>query len=400
MRVDGRPTAEPENIEDAVKRSLGEKVGLLQESSKPSHDELLQDLTCLSGTIQFSISRWIRQRVASECQRKQAWAADMAENTPKKPTMAVNDFRAIRKMLEDLQDFSVLADVLNMVSISNYKPLLEGIVETMNCHMNIFAALGVADTLFRKFVSGLEQYYTRDLSDKSILLSLADLGECFPSASQTTRTLRQEILVCNSKNPVTTCSPVSDNMAEALPSSDSDFLYEVEHLLNGGSSIDKHVLSHLFNTMSARLRTAWCEDRSELWSLVDLLGQLRPFQLDAFDRLMLDWAQECLWLNTRPALINLIVPLVCGRVLDLRSLLQQFVSRLDEGADQEHGAGLSIDVLALILVESSQEDQSSVKVCHSMSAEWLLITVVLRGYIGITEKLTWSSTMHRISLLL
>ncbi|MCJ1473427.1 RNA polymerase II mediator complex subunit [Lambiella insularis] len=359
IRASGYPHSNAQNVEDAVKRSLGAKVCLLHECSIPTQQELLQDLTLLSGSAQFSISHWIKQRVVAACKHNSACSPGKVDHGFKRPPMSVTDFQAIRTMLEDLQDFPVLADVLDMVSTCSYRPLLEEVAETVNCHINILSAIGAADNLFRKLISGLEQYYTRDPSDKAILLSLIDLGENFPNAMQTTSRLQQEVWVCNSKHAGAACSPVSDNMAEALQSSDSNFPYEVELLLSSGSSMDGHVLSRIFDTVSGRLRTAWYEGGAELWSLVEILGQLRSFDPDSFDRLMLGWAQDCLGLSIRPALISLIAPLVCGRVLNVQGLLQQLISRLGAGA-QEHDAGLSMDVLALFVTEPCWEDQSSI----------------------------------------
>ncbi|MCJ1288348.1 RNA polymerase II mediator complex subunit [Xylographa opegraphella] len=262
--------------EEAVKQNLGTHISVLKTSCiQHQEGDLTTALANLSGTTKYSISRWIRDRVGDECSCTKGAGSGKTDDDLSRASISLADFYAVRHVLETLEDFPMLAEVLILLCASDKKPLLEAIAETVNQHVEVFRAIGAAEDLFLRLVSRTKGIYTRDQSNKSILSSLVDIGENFPNRGATVLKLMQEIGFCDPKTAIVARSPISDTMADAVQSGDSNFLEELETMLSGGVCLDKPILHGIFTTISERVRTAWFDDDPIKCRYISLLSQLR-----------------------------------------------------------------------------------------------------------------------------
>ncbi|MCJ1435693.1 RNA polymerase II mediator complex subunit [Xylographa pallens] len=351
--------------EEAVKQSLGIQISILKNDCiQCQKGNMVTDLANLSGTIKYSISRWIRDRIGDECSGIKGTGSETLDDDFPRAPISLADFYALRDVLETLEDFPMLADVLILLSTSAQKPLLEAIAETVNHHIEVFRALGAAEDLFRRLLSRTQGIYTRNQSDKSILVSLVDIGENFPKRGAIVLKLMEEIGFCDPKTAVAACSPISDTMADALQSGDSNFLEEVEAMLSGGISLDKQTLHGIFSAISERLRIAWLDDDPLKCKFIELLAQLRSFNNGEFDCLMLVWLQQLVCLGAHPPLVSLISPLVCAGILDLQTFIQHFVSNLNDGVNNIDCYTLSLDIFSLFDRRSAGNDRGRSQRTH------------------------------------
>ena len=363
MTANRIPSPDLCRIEEAVKQSLEVQIAFLRDGEIPDHTEnMIKDLSGLNGAVKFSISRWIRDRVSAECRGTNVARSETADNNFLKTRITLADFYVLRNVLETLEDFPILADVLVLLSASDKKPLLEAIAETINHHVEMFQAIGAAEDLFLRLLSKTKDTYARIQSDRSILLSLIDIGENFPNRVGTVQRLRHEVSLCDPKAAIAACSPISDTMTDALQSSNLDFLEEMETMLSGGISLDKQNFSQIFTTISKRLRMAWVDDAPTVWSFIELLTHLRTFDVEGFDRLMFNWLQELVWLSARPPLIKIIHPLVCTRCLNMQTFIQHFTSNPNNEADEGDSEKLSLDILSLFDLRSAEVDGGRLRV--------------------------------------
>ncbi|MCJ1396273.1 RNA polymerase II mediator complex subunit [Xylographa bjoerkii] len=365
MTANRVPSPNFSETEDAVKQSLGTQIPILRGGYvKSQRGNMTTNLVDLSGTMKYSISRWIRDRIGTACRGIKGTGLETSDDIVSRAPIALADFYTLRDVLEKLEDFPILADVLILLSASDKKPLLEAIAETVNHHVEVFHAIGAADDLFLSLLSRTKGIYARNNSDKSILLSLVDIALSFPNRGATVSKLMQEIGLCDPKAAMAAWSPISDTMADALQSSDSNFLEEMEAMLSGGGSLDKHTIHKIFSTVSKRLRMAWFDEAPIKWSFVELLSQLRPFNDDEFDCLMLEWLQQLLWLEARPPLVRIISPLVCARGLDLQTFIQHFVSNSNNEVNRGDCARISLDILSLFDRRSAGIDMGNSQNTH------------------------------------
>ena len=344
--------------EEAVKQSLGTQISILKSDCiQGQKNNMIKDLAGLSGTIKYSISRWIRDRIAHECSGIKGTGSKIVDGHCLEVTISLADFYALRDVLETLEDFPMLADVLILLSASDEKPLLEAIAETLDHHVEVFRAIGAAEELFHKLISRIKGIYTRNQSDKSVLLSLVNIGENLPNSGAMVLKLMQEIGVCDSKTAAAACSPISDTMTDAVQSGNSNFLEEMEAMLSGGISLDKQTLHGIFATISEMLRIAWFDDDPIKCRFIEVLVQLRSFNNGDFDCLMLVWLQQLLCLGIHPPLVELISPLVCAGVLDFQIFIHHFVSNLNNEVNEKDCHRISLDIFSLFDRISARNDR-------------------------------------------
>ena len=318
----------------------------------PWHNDAT-DLARLSGTVRFEISLWIRTKVLALFSVVPETFSPQAASCNEETPMTLDDFKSVREILETFEDFPILADVLRILSKCNDKFLLGAVTNTLNTHIDVFQSIGAAEEISQLLISRMEEYYTRSPADKPILLSLLDLGETLPVLRRMKRALQQELELCEPKNPIVACSPVSEHMVEALHSTDSDFLDEARLLLSSGTSMDRKTISDMFSTVAKRLQIAWFKNGPLVPSFVDILSKLRPFDPVAFDALMLDWLEGILWCESRPQLASIVVPLLCQRAMNLLSFIRRFVSGSKEDKHLRSTTRIVLDVVALFVTEPS-----------------------------------------------
>lgn len=257
----------------------------------------------------------------------------------------------IRNILEAFQDYSILADVLNLTSSSNDQETLASVADTVNYHFDIFSAIGAASDLFERLIERHRSLTAGRPPNKALLVSLIDLGARFPARSQTIQQLCGQLALCEQKSAVAACSPVSDHIAEALQSAESNFNDEFEHLLTSGTSMDKHTMTRLFNTVVKRIEHAWEHSDDEIGNLGVLCSRLRIFDSKHFDGLMLVWAESLLISTSRLDLKRALSPMISAGCLSLRAVVACARTLIDGPKQKEardKHAQVTVDMLDLI----------------------------------------------------
>ena len=363
MKANGVQSPDRFENEEVVKQSLGSQISILKtDFIQCQESNMTIDLADLSGTMKYSISRWITDRIGEKCSNIRGTECQGVNDDLSGASICLADFYALRDVLETLEDFIVLADVLILLSASDRKPLLEAIAETVNRHIDVFRAIGAAEDLFQRLLSSMKGVYNRNQSDKPILLSLVDIGENFPNRDTTVQKLMQEIGVCDPKTAAAACTPISDTMADALQSGDSNILEDMEAILSGGVSLDKQAFRGIFTTFSERLRIAWFEDDPNKSRFSELLARLRFFNNEEFDCLMLVWLGKLLCSGAHPPLVRIISPLVCAGVLDLQIFVQHFVANSNNEINQWDSQRLSLEIFSLFDQRSAEDDMARLRV--------------------------------------
>ena len=349
----GYSIVEEEATIDTAKRNIAEQIPGFFAGSEPSFQITLPSLELrrLGGTVKWDLGRWVRQAVASRFQAnrtssdtdtKETVLADSSDSV-----ITLQQLAKIRKVLEDLEDFTILADVLSIVSECEDARILNLAVDTVNQYVDVFAAIGAADDLFGSVCQRHEEIRAQMPVMKSLIVSLIDLGEDLPNQTLPVRQLRKVVLSYERKCAIAACSPVSDHMAEALQSTESNFADEFEQVLASGSSMDKQTLSRLFETAMGRMRPSKDESLSSV-NLPELLARLRSFDTKAFDQLMQGWLDSLLQSTSQPRLLLTLPTLISGGCTTLRAVMDQ-ASILIEGPRKiQHCGKVATDMLELL----------------------------------------------------
>ena len=359
----GYSTDEEKILREAAKASIAEQVPGLFPASGPSSQAMLPslDLRWLSGTVKWDVGRWIRQSIASRFQSLRHSPESEVKATPaadsREATMTVTEVARILQFLEYLEDFTILADVLNIVSDCEDARVLFVAVDTINRYVDVFAAIGAADDLFESFCERREETHAQMPDMKALVVSLIDLGENLPNQTSLVRQLRKVALSFERKCAIAACSPVSDHMAEALESTESNFVDELEQVLASGSSMDRQILSRLFETVMSRIGLPGDESLPSV-NLSELLTRLRSFDTKAFDQLMQGWLDRLLQCTIRPRLLDILPTLISSGCTTLRAVVEQ-ASFLLEGPGKMPPLGkLATDTLELVCSQAPLDHPS------------------------------------------
>jgi mediator of RNA polymerase II transcription subunit 12, fungi type len=274
--------------------------------------------------------------------------------------ITADQFIVIRRILEDFEDFSILADVLKMVSSSDNSTVLASVADTVNYHLATLTAIGAANECFDVLLERHRSLKVRRAAEKFLLVSLFNLASAIPGGGESMQHLAGELAKCDQKTAVAACSPVSDHMTDVLQSTDADFNEDIERLLSSGTSMDKHTLARLFETVLSRMESTWGDSEPQLLSFGLLLARLRAFDERNFDALVGKWVGRLLLMTSRPSLSQTLSPLVNSGCVMLSTAVSCSADLLDSGAhelDDITAASIATETLELIF--GGESDQFS-----------------------------------------
>lgn len=337
----------------AVEALLSTKTTLmdtLSEAIDAASSEVNFSLLC--GTTRFSVARWVQQSVTASLKQ-----------LPLKPDsvdggLSARSFGILLQALEDLEDFPTLYGLLvSFISQTEHTCTLDLVATAGNQYFDTFDAMDVAKDLFMSLLSRYKQLHTHSPLDKSLLVSLIDIGQRFPDQLEVTRHLRKELLLCEPKSAAAACSPVSDGMADSVQIADATFAEEMGLLLSSGTSMDHQVLCKVFDAITKRLEHTWKLVGFDTQIYWELLERLRPFDSEAFDTLAMDWFRRSLLLKTRPSTLSIVLLLVCSKLLTLDQITDQAMLMLQANVESanSHGHDLLLEVFGLLVGRDLKE---------------------------------------------
>lgn len=336
-------------------------------SQIPQHQELQPcDSYRLSLTVRSDVGRWIRHVVASRFQEHGVGSRLNSRNfdtsfIPINP----EQFRSVRSVLEILEDFSVLADVIKLCCSSSDVKILTAAADTVNHHIDVFMAIGAVDDLFKSLYHRYEDTCNQKIFERLLVESLVDLGKHLPESIEEVRKLRRVLLHPEHEFSIAACSPISDHMTEGLQSAESAFTDEVEQVLTSGTSMDKQTLKQMFKKITTWLELAWAGScQCSLISFAELLRRLRNFGSALFEELLCDWLDHLLLFKHRPNIARILPPFICTATLTLKTVLDRMVILLANAAATGHVAALGLDGLELLLVTDLDLHQLAINVSH------------------------------------
>ncbi|KAF1814483.1 hypothetical protein P152DRAFT_275107 [Eremomyces bilateralis CBS 781.70] len=312
----------------------------------------VSDLAELPASFRFALSGWLRHEV--ECMTPPPSPIDTRVEQPDGfqedgNTIALFQFYEMRRILEELRDFPIFADILSLVSTSTNSVLLAAVADTLNHHSRIFAAIGALEPLFDRLV---ERHRVVRLKqpERTFLVALADLGRTVRCPARIVQQLRYDITRCEQRAAIAICSPVSDLMAENLAGGCLDADDEVDKVLSSGTSMDEQVMVRVFNVMVARLDEHFRESQVLACAVGSRFVKLRSFDEKVFDQLLLDWIGNCLTCN-QPGLVRFAVPvLVSNECLGMSRLVDHMEATFITLRSENSGLAAVIATTALEMV--------------------------------------------------
>lgn len=364
-RVGTSVNAEDDTINFLKTQISGRIPGLLWPSEGcTAFTPLFHHTTQFSVTIRSAVASWVRESIAARFQSSRVEAElkpgivifqEMAACRSTTESMSLCQFREVRKILEELGDFSIFADVLHIVSDSADCSVLAAVCQSVTYHFGIFAAIGAHASLFNELYRRYENIRRSKIIDAFLPESLIDLGRCISNAGTDVKHLEQQALLYHQNSIVTACSPISETMVEAVHSAESHSAEDIEQVLASGTSMDRQTLAQLFEAIIKRMEASWTDPAFNMVSYAELLIRLRRFGRKDYDGLIHGWVGHVLRNPARPPLGDIFVPLICSACLMLKRLLELAVSALDESSQHNLRAILSVEMLEMFATISADE---------------------------------------------
>lgn len=316
----------------------------------------------LSQTVKSDVALWIRTNLISRLQvyGKTESAFEDANQRITNPDkvasclITLEQFHTIRRILEDFEDFTILADVLNILSNEVQGPILTAVSDTVNRYFDVFNAIGAADDIFRRLYHQVEEYPGPEFIEKAFLESLIDLACRLSNTAQEVQKLRKHMLVLVPSLSAVAFSPISDNMVEAVQSAEPTFPDEMDQMLASGTSMDKQTLTRVFGTIIGHLETSFEESSQLRIRFSQLLARLRKFGPKNFDALLKDWLQRWLRSDLQAKQGMVLSPMICSEVVSLKVVLDTTARLLSLEGPQNDRATLALDMLDMVTAASSR----------------------------------------------
>ena len=308
------------------------------------------DIKELSIPIKLTVAQWIRECVASQCSRVRSQNGGQKDDPRQAflPIMTLDQLVGVRSILETLEDFAILADVLEIVLESEDVPLLTFICDTVNHHLTTFAAVGALQDLFHGLLQKHEHVCKGTPADQTLVESLIDLGRCLPSRAREVRHLRAQMQLFRQKAAAPACSPVSDHMVEVLQSTETKFFDEVEQVLASGTSINDQSMKHLFDSIAKHAECAWIDPRQSDMMFLVLLSRLRSFNPDMFDSLIASWIKSIVRSPTVFNIPAVLPPVIYCGCVTLKKVLSIAQETIHDTVSADCRTVIAMDLLELL----------------------------------------------------
>ncbi|KAH7057369.1 hypothetical protein B0J12DRAFT_775176 [Macrophomina phaseolina] len=247
-------------------------------------DEITFDIPFanLSTGFRLEISHWLRQELLARL-------APTLEDDEMRDDFVLTAprFYAIRDVVEQLEDFTILADILGLAMQSNDLMVFAAIADTLNHHHRTFAAIGALRPLFNNLIELYGKARLDKPLERSFLLALADLCCRLQTEPNLVVQLTSDITRLEQRSAVAACSPASDNMAD-FHGGKMDFDEEIDRILASGTSMDENMVARVFAKVVTRIEEQIGKESGRCSKFGQWLQRLKAFDDKTFDRHMSD----------------------------------------------------------------------------------------------------------------
>ncbi|KAL8722255.1 MAG: hypothetical protein Q9225_001242 [Loekoesia sp. 1 TL-2023] len=331
-------------------------------------EDLLFSLRWESLTVKSSVGVWIWQELMVRYRAQQAVNMRSPQESGSSSHSSLHlchdiaHVRTLVRVLEDVEDFRTMADVLVHYSTSHDPRLLADVAITVNHYLDIFIAIQAANALFMHL---FRQHAILDGQPAVAPLTkaLVDLSESLPDCSNENRVLQKYLHKYEPRLSIAACSPISEHMAEALQTNASEsvsaYTDEVEQLLSSGTSMDKRMVSNVFESIWKRFEATWTDSVESSVATASLISRLASFDVTSVhDLTILSVERTLASTASRPKLMRIGIPLICAQSISLEQLLSRVVLLLQNRDRSIEYHKLLVESLELLMADRQNAESS------------------------------------------
>lgn len=295
---------------ESVKSYVALRIPTVCDPAAESHViPTVPHLTALSWSIKSEISLFLKQKTAKLSSRNRG--SDSRSAGQSVPFAAITDveFRQIRMICEDLEDLSILVEIIKLCVVSDDEELLASLADTICFHLDAFSAIGALADLHSRLIQAYQSMRANHRLPRQFIFSLISLATIVSSSGVSLSSLQQDMARGDRSLAIAACSPVSDGMAESLQQAGPAFTEEFEAVLSTGNRMEQQTMAQLFKLLAERLDKGHHQNQAESDKILcGLYARLRIYRIAQFDSLIDAWLQRLV--NTADSRLKQLLPLL------------------------------------------------------------------------------------------
>ena len=341
------------------------------------------DLGRLPWTLKSELGHWLRSTVAA-CFPSNG-KPNFLNTTPNDLEFTLDHFLFVRAVLEQIDDLSMLADVMCFASDSSDEAILASVADSINAHFESLSAIGALENLHQRISQAYVSLKSSKVSLPTLAVSLLDLGNRHPDVRLPVQVLQEDIARGDKINTIAAYSPFSDGMAESLQQAGPNFIEDFEAVILSEPNMTEPTMNQLFSLVVERLNkdlVAATQEESRD-SLCLLLARLRIFGPKHFDRLMANWIRSILASSNKLATF-LVLALVNFSCLPISAIVTN-LQELQTGPDSAQSEYSRRNVAWLL--------------CTSVESERLLVEPPLYRFRTVWSQYLGSNPMDALAII-
>ena len=329
-------------------------------------DSTLPSLSAINASTRIALDGWLQNRLKVLSQ----YVNESCEFTKDHGcSITRREFYVYRYMLEQLQDLDLLGELLHIAITSDEQDVMTSVVETLQYHLDSFAANGSLQGLTEKLIDRYQMLRLKSLLDKPLVAAMSSLFATLNSDSTMQLQLKNDLAQCHQRATVAMCSPASDNAVDVLMSDDVDTDDEIDRILTSGTTMDEQIVARVFKRITTRVSEWKGDDPCYAIRCGQWFSKLRAFDSETFDNLMQEWMTKAMTSNRRICLSILPALVGCGC-----STVASFVQctnycRAPAKLDRNFCAELDIDTLEAILSTSPTPKTGCLDIWYTYKVE-------------------------------
>lgn len=304
-----------DNAEAAIRQKLSGLFATAMVEDPPP--EL--SVASLSSTVKLELAVLLRQQVVGtvEIMDRVPTKDPAVEESGPVCMMSSHDFQLVRSYLEEFGDLSILADILQIATMSLDSNVLASAADTLHYNHKAFRAIGAFEPLFGKIAMRYAAIRTVRFPERELLISLTDLSRTARAEGHLMQALAYDLSRHEQKNSVAACSPVSDTMAEVIHNTAIDSDEEIDRILSSGTSMDHQIMLRVFGKIVVNLEEQSSKGSIPSGNHAIWLYRLRSFDENAFEAIVVEWLGSLLTNRQSKLTHSALPPLVTGGCLTL-----------------------------------------------------------------------------------
>lgn len=222
-----------------------------------------------------------------------------------------NSFLLVRNVLEQIEDYPCLADIIGLLLDSRNQVLLTILSQTLHAGYNNFIGLGAMKGLFDKLCSAYEAVRVHALV-KPLASAILDLCTVLDATKSLIGQLTQDLLRCD-QLIAAMCSPASELNVDTPRPGVAESDVDIDRVLLNGTTMDQITFERVFKLITGKMEKAFQSNATASIPSGNWFRRLREFDSSNFDMLAHYWITSLLpSFGSEPYLYTYVLPVLIG----------------------------------------------------------------------------------------